>query len=164
MDPIERLEAEEPEEGATVLLVCSGGSHLLRLQRLRAWWELYDRAWVSFRTMDAGAMLEGERVIWAPIEPRRRPVIDLLRNTRLAWRTIRSERPSLVVSTGAGLALPFFAVARLHGAMTVYVESHRVDRPSLAGRLCYPLSDLFVLQWEEQRRFYKKGELLGALI
>ena len=74
------------------------------------------------------------------------------------------ERPSVVVSSGAALALPFFVVARLHGARTVFVESHRLGGPSRAGRVCYLLSDLFVVQWEEQRRYYKKGELVGCLL
>jgi hypothetical protein len=70
----------------------------------------------------------------------------------------------VVVSSGAGLAIPFFVVARLHGARTVFVESHRLGVPSRAGRVCYRLSDLFVVQWEEQRRHYPKGELVGCLL
>jgi UDP-N-acetylglucosamine:LPS N-acetylglucosamine transferase len=146
------------------LLVCSSGGHLLLLHRLREWWERYDRLWVSFRKVDAESMLAGERVVWA-FHPTQRNVGNLLRNARLAWRTIRRERPDVVVSTGAGVALPFFLVARLHRIKTVYVEAYeRVDSASLTGRLCYPLSDLFILQWEEQRRFYPNGEVVGALL
>jgi UDP-N-acetylglucosamine:LPS N-acetylglucosamine transferase len=146
------------------LLVCSSGGHLLLLHRLREWWERHDRLWVSFRKVDAESMLAGERVVWA-FHPTQRNVVNLLRNAWLAWRTIRRERPDVVVSTGAGVALPFFLVARLHRIKTVYVEAYeRVDSASLTGRLCYPLSDLFILQWEEQRRFYPNGEVVGALL
>jgi UDP-N-acetylglucosamine:LPS N-acetylglucosamine transferase len=146
------------------LLVCSSGGHLLLLHRLKAWWETHERVWVSFRKIDSESILQGERVIWA-FHPTQRNVANMLRNTRLAWSTIRSERPAVVISTGAGVALPFFLVAKLHRVRTVYVEAYeRIDSASLTGRLCYPLSDLFILQWEEQRRFYPKGELVGALI
>jgi UDP-N-acetylglucosamine:LPS N-acetylglucosamine transferase len=77
---------------------------------------------------------------------------------------MRSYRPDLVLSTGAGVALPFFAIARLMGIRTVYVEVlDRVDHPTLTGALCYPLTDLFALQWPEQRRSYPEGEVIGWL-
>lgn len=147
-----------------VVLVCSSGGHLLLLHQLQGWWESHDRLWVSFRKVDAESMLAGERVVWA-FHPTQRSLRNLLRNAALAWRTIRRERPDVVVSTGAGVALPFFLVARLFRIKTVYVEAYeRIDNPSLTGRLCYPLSDLFVLQWEEQLRFYPKGKVVGALL
>jgi beta-1,4-N-acetylglucosaminyltransferase len=34
----------------------------------------------------------------------------------------------------------------------------------MTGRLCYPFSDLFLLQWEEQRRHYPKGNVIGSLL
>jgi UDP-N-acetylglucosamine:LPS N-acetylglucosamine transferase len=89
----------------------------------------------------------------------------LLRNLRLAWRTLRNERPDLVVSTGAAVAFPFFIVARLLRIKTVYIEVYdRIDLATLTGRLCYPISDLFLLQWSEQGRFYPRGKLIGRLL
>jgi hypothetical protein len=47
----------------------------------------------------------------------------------------------------------------------VYVEVYdRIDSPTMTGRLCYPFSDLFLLQWEEQRRNYPKGQVIGSLL
>jgi beta-1,4-N-acetylglucosaminyltransferase len=34
----------------------------------------------------------------------------------------------------------------------------------VTGRLCYPPSDLFLLQWEEQRHIYSKGIVIGSLL
>jgi UDP-N-acetylglucosamine:LPS N-acetylglucosamine transferase len=153
-----------PGERLRAVLVCSNGGHLLQLERLRSWWEHHDRLWVSFRQRDAESVLRDERTVWA-FQPTQRNLLNLLRNLRLAWRTLRRERPDVVVSTGAGVAPPFFLVARLLGIRTVFVEVYdRVDSPTLTGRLCYPLSDLFVLQWEEQRRFYPKGHVIGVLL
>jgi UDP-N-acetylglucosamine:LPS N-acetylglucosamine transferase len=146
------------------VLVCSNGGHLLQMERLRPWWERQDRLWVSFRQRDAESVLRDERTVWA-FHPTQRNVLNLLRNLRLAWRTLRRERPDVVVSTGAGVAPPFFLVARLLGIRTVFIEVYdRVDSPTVTGRLCYPLSDLFILQWEEQRRFYPKGRVIGVLL
>ena len=147
-----------------VALVCSSGGHLLQLHRLRPWWERHERVWVTFEKVDAVSLLEGEEVMWA-YHPTTRNVPNLLRNLVLAWRVLRRYRIDIVVSTGAGVAFPFFVAARLLGVRTAYVEVYdRIDLPTLSGRLCHPLSDLFCLQWEEQRRFYPRGRLIGKLL
>lgn len=147
-----------------VLLVSSSGGHLLQLHRLSGWWLKHERLWVTFDTADAVSMLEGEATVWA-FRPTTRNLRNLARNTVLAWRTLRTFRPDVVVSTGAGVAFPFFVLARLRRIKTVYIEVYdRIELPTLTGRLCYRLSNLFLLQWEEQRRFYPRGRLIGRLL
>jgi UDP-N-acetylglucosamine:LPS N-acetylglucosamine transferase len=146
------------------VIVCSSGGHLFWLHNLKPWWEKHERLWVTFEKNDAISLLAGEEVVWAH-HPTTRNVPNLLRNLALAWRTLRRTRPDVIVSSGAGVAFPFFLVARLLGIKTVFVEAYeRIDNPSLTGRLCYPLSDLFLLQWEEQSRFYPRGRLIGRLL
>lgn len=147
-----------------LLLVCSSGGHLLQLYRLADWWKRYHRAWVTFQKPDALSLLRDERVYWA-YHPTTRNLPNLIRNLRLALRVVRQERPDLVVSSGAAVAFPFFIAGKLFGAKTVYIEVYdRIDSPTLTGKLCYPLSDLFLLQWEEQKRFYPKGIVIGRLL
>ena len=147
-----------------VLLVCSSGGHLAQLYNLRSWWSKHDRTWVTFDTADSRSLLGDERVVWA-YHPTTRNVPNLMRNLRLAATLLRRERPDLVVSDGAGVAFPFFVVAKALGIKTVYIEVFdRIDLPTMTGRLCYPLTNLFLLQWEEQRSNYPKGHLIGSLI
>jgi UDP-N-acetylglucosamine:LPS N-acetylglucosamine transferase len=147
-----------------LLLVCSSGGHLTQLYNLRPWWERFERTWVTFHKPDATSLLSGERALWA-YHPTTRNLWNLLRNTALAWRTVRRVRPDLIVSTGAAVAFPFFLVGKLFGAKTIYVEVFdRLDSATLTGRLCYPISDRFLLQWEEQRAIYPKGEVVGPLL
>ena len=146
------------------LLVCSSGGHLIQLHNLRPWWEGHERMWVTFKKLDSSSLLAGERVAWAH-HPTTRNLRNLVRNLRLAWRLLRSFRPDVVVSSGAGVAFPFFLVARLLRIKTVYIEVYdRLDSATLTGRLCYPLSDLFLLQWEEQMALYPRGRVLGRLL
>jgi beta-1,4-N-acetylglucosaminyltransferase len=147
-----------------VVLVCSSGGHLFQLYQLRPWWMKHDRLWVTFQKTDSVSLLRDEHVVWA-YHPTTRNLHNLLRNLFLAWRVLRSYRPGVVVSTGAGVAFPFFIIARLLGMRTVYIEVYdRIDIPTLTGRLCYPLSDLFLLQWEEQKRLYRRGRVIGPLL
>ena len=146
------------------MLVCSSGGHLTQLFRLKPWWEAHDRRWVTFETADATSLLGGERVVWAH-HPTTRNIPNALRNLRLAWRLLRRERPDVVVSDGAGVAVPFFVVAKLTGAATVYLEVYdRIDSRTLTGRLCAPFTDLFCVQWPEQQRFYPGSVVVGPLL
>jgi beta-1,4-N-acetylglucosaminyltransferase len=147
-----------------VLIVCSSGGHLVQLHNLKPWWEQHDREWVTFEKLDSKSLLAGESVTWAH-HPTTRNLRNLARNLGLAWGLLRSYRPDLVVSSGAGVAFPFFLLARLLGLRTVYVEVYdRIDSATMTGRLCYPLSNLFLLQWEEQRHIYPKGIVIGNLL
>jgi len=146
------------------MLVCSSGGHLMQMHALRPWWVEHRRLWVTFDKPDARSLLADEEVAWAH-HPTTRNVKNAVANLRLAWRLLRRRRPDLIVSNGAGVAFPFFLVARLLGIQTVYVEVFdRIDSPTLTGRLCYPLSSLFLLQWPEQSRFYRRGLVIGRLI
>lgn len=146
-----------------VLMVSSSGGHLTQLMALRPWWEQHERAWVTFETLDATSKLAGEDVVWAH-HPTTRNVKNLARNTSLAWRTMRSFRPDVVVSTGAGVAVPFFWMHRPFGSKSVYLEVFdRIDSRTLTGRLCRPFSDLFLVQWPEQQRLYPSSLLVGQV-
>jgi UDP-N-acetylglucosamine:LPS N-acetylglucosamine transferase len=147
-----------------VAFVSSAGGHLIQLYHLRPWWLKHDRIWVTFDMPDSRSLLEEEEVVWA-YHPTTRNIPNLLRNLRLAWQVLRRVRPDLVVSTGAAVAFPFFIVARLAGIKTVYIEVYdRIDLATLTGRLCYPISHLFLLQWDEQKRFYPRGKVIGTLL
>ncbi len=156
--------AEPSPQRLKVMLVGSAGGHLLQLHRLKPWWERHDRTWVTFQMPDSMSLLADEDVVWA-YHPTTRNIPNLLRNLRLAWKLVRKHRPSVVVSSGAGVAFPFFLIGRLYGARTIYLEVYdRIDLPTMTGRLCYPLSNLFLLQWEQQKRFYRRGVVIGRLL
>ena len=61
----------------------------------------------------------------------------------------------MIVSDGAGVAVPFFWLGRLFGARTVYLEVYdRIDSATMTGRLVGPTTDLFLVQWDEQLASY----------
>lgn len=147
-----------------ILLVASDGGHLGQLLPLEDWWRQHDRHWVTFRKPDAVAALAGERVTWA-YHPVTRNLPNALRNLGLAVTTLRRLRPDVVVSTGAGVSLPFFVVARFLRIRTVYIEVFdRIDSPTLTGRLSYPISDALCGQWPQQQAIYPEAVLIGPTL
>jgi UDP-N-acetylglucosamine:LPS N-acetylglucosamine transferase len=76
------------------------------------------------------------------------------------------EKPKLIVSTGSEIAIPAFYLARLLRIKTIFIESWaRVIEPSGTGRLVYPVSDVFLVQWEQLLSKYgKKAKYEGAIV
>jgi beta-1,4-N-acetylglucosaminyltransferase len=147
-----------------VLLVCSPGGHLQQMLALREAWEGMERAWVTLAGPDVDNLLADERVTIAHGPTNRSPA-KMLRNLPVAWRLLRRERPDAILSTGAGLAVPFFLVGRLLGIRLVYVESvTRTETLSLSGRLVYPLADRFFAQWPAAAGRRRRAEWAGSVL
>ncbi len=157
-------DAAEGGDAGKVMLVGSGGGHLAQLLALKPWWRDLERSWVCFDGPDARDLLSGEQVTRA-YSPTTRNVFNLIRNFFLAINVLRRESPDVVISNGAGVAVPFFAIARLMGIPTVYVEViDRVSTRTLTGRLVRPMSSAFCVQWPEQAELYPGSVVVGPLL
>ena len=147
-----------------ILIVCSSGGHLTQALALRQWWQPHDRLWVTSPTEDARSRL-GEESVVESFYPTVRNVPNLLRNYLLAHKVLANYRPDVVLSTGAAIALPFFAQARRVGARTVFLEPvDRITTPSLSGRLVYPLADQFYVQWDSMLGVYPEAVPIGLVL
>lgn len=145
-----------------VLLVCSSGGHLLQLLSLQKAWDGRGRLWVTFDKSDARSLLVGERGVFAH-GPTNRNIPNLLRNLALAWRLIRRRRPETIITTGAGVAVPFCWIGRLYGSRVVYVESFtRIDSVSLSCRLIRPVATRVYVQWPEMQQLLPDARYVGG--
>ena len=90
----------------------------------------------------------------------------LLLNFWEAYQILRAERPTVILSTGAGAVVPFAIIGRLlFGTRVIFVETiTRIARPSLTGRIMYRLAHDFFYQWESLRPFFRKGICGGPLL
>ncbi|HFU4137989.1 TPA: PssD/Cps14F family polysaccharide biosynthesis glycosyltransferase [Streptococcus suis] len=146
-----------------VCLVGSSGGHLSHLKLLQSYWEDKDRFWVTFDKEDARSILETEKV-YSCHYPTNRNIKNLIKNTILAFKVLRKEKPDLIISSGAAIAVPFFYIGKLYGAKTVYIEVFdRINSPTLTGKLVYPVTDKFFVQWEEMKKVYPKAINLGGI-
>lgn len=146
-----------------VCLVGSSGGHLTHLYMLKQFWNSKSRFWVTFDKEDARSILKNERMYHC-YYPTNRNIKNLIRNTIVAWKILKKEKPDLIISSGAAVAVPFFYIGKLFGARLIYIEVFdRIDKPTMTGRLVYPIVDKFIVQWEEQKKVYKKAVNLGSI-
>jgi UDP-N-acetylglucosamine--N-acetylmuramyl-(pentapeptide) pyrophosphoryl-undecaprenol N-acetylglucosamine transferase len=136
-------------------LVASGGGHVRQLLDLEPVWRDHDRFFLTEDTALGRSIAERERThfmahfavgqarLGAPL----RMVRDAARNGFSSAKVIFSERPDVLITTGAGAS--FFAVvcARLIGARVILLETFaRFDRPSKFARWTSPLAHEIIVQ------------------
>lgn len=148
---------------AKFLIVGSSGGHLTHMYMLKDIWSKHDRVWVTFDKADANSILKDERKYWCHY-PTNRNIPNLIKNTFLAIKILRKEKPDVIISSGAAVAIPFFLLGHLFGAKLVYVEVFdRIDKPTVSGKFCYRFADKFIVQWNEQLKVYPKAINLGQI-
>lgn len=148
-----------------ICIACSPGGHFVEMRRLLPAFQGRD---YFFVTHDYEYSQDLERAYL--IEYREgyiRERLNWLKTVFTALRILRKERPDIVVSTGGGeLAVPFCYAGKLLGARIVFIETlARITTRSAAGRLVYPIADLFLVQWEPLLSKYgKKARYWGNVI
>ena len=148
-----------------VCFAASSGGHLSELMVLRPLMDQYDSFLVTERTgyravpeeLRCYHLLQVNRREWSCV-PR------LIANTFLALKICFRERPDAVVCTGVLATVPLCLLCKLFRKKLVFIESYaKVKTPTLTGKLLYPFSDRFYVQWRELLEFYPKAIYVGGI-
>ena len=151
----------ERRHSVKICIVSSCGGHLTEARALKAAYEQYEHFFVLNDRVELPEDMEGRTYFIAHSERD----LKFLRNLWEAFCILRRERPKVILSTGAGPAVPFAIIGKLcFRTRMIFVETFtRVSRPSLTGRIMYHLADEFYYQWAEQGRVFPKG-VFGGLV
>jgi beta-1,4-N-acetylglucosaminyltransferase len=144
-----------------IALVCSHGGHLTELLMLQEAWEDQDVFWITYDAPRTRTLVHAYRLTNIGLNP--------LRMLSAGWRILRilrRERPDLVISTGAEVAIPTLYLAWMLGIKTIFIEVWtRVRRPTGTGRLVFPICTQFYVQWPQMLNAYgRKAKFVGGLL
>ncbi len=147
-----------------LMLVCTSGGHFSTMRDMESFWSQHERVWVTDFKKDTSLLNDlNERVCWLPYQgPRdwKRFLMNLPRSLRV----LLLERPDMVLSTGASIAVNFAILSKLLGIRFLYIESiSRSDELSLSGKFIYPLADEFYVQWQELTEKYPRAIFRGTV-
>lgn len=145
-----------------VCIVASPGGHLTEARQLSP----------AYATLPHFYVLNDDAGLPLDMVGRTYVITHAERDWRVLWNfyealiILRDERPNVILSTGAGPAVPFAVVGRyLFSCRVIFVETiTRVERPSLTARLMYWLADDFFFQWPALQRFFPRGICGGPLV
>jgi len=143
-----------------ICIVSSCGGHLTEIRALRSVYDRYEHFYV----------LNDQIILPSDMQDRTYYIRHSERdwvfavNVLEGWRILRREKPTLILSTGAGPIVPFALVAKLLGIKCIFIETFaRVTRPSMTGRIMYRLADRFFYQWKSLEEFFPEGVYGGPL-
>jgi beta-1,4-N-acetylglucosaminyltransferase len=145
-----------------ICIVSSCGGHLTEVRCVRRAFECFPHFYVINQRIALPEDMRGKTYFITHSERDWK----LLVNFWEAFCILRRERPSVILSTGAGPAVPFALLGRLmFRCRVVFIETvTRITEPSLTARLMYYLADEFFYQWPALGRFFPKGKYGGPLI
>ena len=119
--------------------------------------------WVTFKTKHTDTLLKDKPhyFIIDPVTSKFKFIINAFQSLC----HILKERPKVIISTGAGMAIPTMLLGKfLLKSRIIYVESAAaVIEPSRTGRFMYKYADLFLIQWETLKEFYPNAKYVGIL-
>jgi UDP-N-acetylglucosamine:LPS N-acetylglucosamine transferase len=145
-----------------ICIVSSCGGHLTEVRRLKPAYEKYAHFYVLNDKAILSADMQSRTYFIAHSERDWKFFLNLWE----AFKILRKERPQVILSTGAGPAVPFAIVGRLFfGAKVVFIETiASVHSASLTGRIMHRLAHRFFYQWKSLSDVFPRGEYGGPLI
>lgn len=145
-----------------IALVCSQGGHLTEMLLLMEAFEDQDVFFITYKDPTT-SQLKYKKYLVKNIGTNLWRMIEVFFQVIMI---LRKEKPGLIVSTGAEIAIPVFLSAKLLGIKTVYIESWcRVKTKSATGRILYHFSNIFLVQWKELLKVYgEKARFEGAVV
>ncbi len=142
-------------------LVSSSGGHWEQLQKLQPLIDKYSGFKVTEKTnFEANAnyfMIQTD-------------MKDKLMPLKMLWNSFYTliiwikERPDFIITTGTMVAYPFYLLSIIFRKKFIFIETFgRANMPTVAGKKMEKHSDLFIVQWKSQKKYYKKAIYGGCL-
>lgn len=148
-----------------ILMAASSGGHLEEVLALKELNEQYDTVLITEKT-DYQVHFWQDHVYLMPQVNRKelKSLIQFVGMFFLTFRILLTEKPDVVLSTGAMAAFPALLLGKLLRKKIIFIECmFNVDEPTLTGKLAYAISDLFIVQWEDMLKVYPKAVLGGRV-
>ncbi|WP_181349603.1 PssD/Cps14F family polysaccharide biosynthesis glycosyltransferase [Thalassobacillus sp. CUG 92003] len=150
-----------------LLLISSIGGHLTQLLQLKPLFEMYDYHLVTEKSEITKQLKDQHPASLLVYGARNYPIRYVF---KFSYNIIKSlviflrERPDVVITTGVHTAVPMCYIAKLFRKKVIFIESFaKSSSPTLAGKIVYPIADLFIVQWETMKQVYPKAVYGGSI-
>lgn len=140
------------------------GGHLVEVLQLKNVYKKYNYFYLTFYKKGLVDEIKGEKIYF--VENPGRNIIKLLKNILQTFFVLKKEKPDIIISTGAGSAVPSIIIGKLlFNTKIIFIESFaRINTKSLSGIISYPFADLFLVQWRNMLKLYGKKALYRGAV
>lgn len=117
---------------------------------------------ITFKRPDSESLAKTEKVYFIE-RPARNPLLTI-KSFFQGLKILLKEKPDVIVSTGADIAVPVCIAGKFLGKKIIFIESFcRPFVPGWSGRIVYAFADLFIYQWSGLKKYYPRGVYGGML-
>jgi UDP-N-acetylglucosamine:LPS N-acetylglucosamine transferase len=145
-----------------VCIVSSSGGHLTEAQMLSPVYAHYEHFFILNYKISLTDEMVSRTYFIKHSERDWKFFINLIE----AIKILKNERPDVIISTGAGPAVPVSLIGRyLFDCKIIFIETMAaVQKPSLTGWIMYRFSHHFFYQWPSLVKYYPRAQFGGPLI
>lgn len=144
-----------------VLFISSTGGHLRELMKLEPLFKYYDYSIITEKDSTTENLKDKYKIYYVPYSTRSKIITYLFKYTFVVFKSIFlfiKIKPDVIVSTGTHTAVPICFLAKIFNKNVVYIETYaNITRKTLTGKIIYPISDLFIVQWEKMKKMYPRA-------
>ncbi len=146
-------------------IITSAGGHYFQIKQLLPYFKGNNIFWIINPKLKYEPKLHGSTVYIA-YAPESRNVITALANALQSFSIFRNEKPDVLISCGAGIAVPFFFIGKFfYHTKLIFIEPiDFVAYPSLTGKIVYNFVDYFFVQQKIQKTWYPKAVYQGSIL
>lgn len=148
-----------------ICFIASSGGHFEQLMMLKPLMKKYDSFIVTEKTNYSVSNLEFNTYYLHQVNRREKSFIfRMIGNSLKTLKILISERPDVVISTGALATIPMCLFGKIFGKKIIFIESFaKVNSQTLTGKLVYKFADQFYVQWDEMKKFYPNAICKGGI-
>lgn len=145
-----------------VLFIASTGGHLSELLQLKELFKKYDYYLITEKTKSTYVLKDKYKnvkfLLFGSKDHIFSYIFKFLFNCFKSLFLFLKIRPNVVVTTGTHTAVPMCYIAKLFRKKVIFIETFANSKTkTLSGKLVYPISDYFIVQWEEMLKLYPKA-------
>ena len=152
-----------------VLFIASTGGHLNELLQLKALFKEYDSYLITEKDKYTESLqIEGKKKKKYLAYGTRSKILVypfiFIYNCFKSLFYYFKIKPKVIITTGTHTAVPMCYIGKLFGSKIIFIETFaNRNTKTLSGRMVYPISDLFIVQWKEMQQLYPKSVYGGAI-
>ena len=143
-----------------VMFISSTGGHLTELLQLNPLFEKCEYTIVTEKTKSNQNLIDQypDHVYYLAYGTKQhlfKYLFIFAYNIIVSFFIFLKVKPDAIVTTGTHTAVPMCYIAHFLKKKVVFIETFANSKtPTQAGRLVYPIADLFVVQWESMLEHY----------
>lgn len=149
-----------------VLFISSTGGHLSELLQLKELFSYYDSYLITEKTKSTKSLKKEfnkvNYLIYGTKDHKFSYIFKFFYNCLKSLILFIKIRPQIIVTTGTHTAVPMCYIGKLFRRKIIFIETFANSySKTLAGKIVYPIADVFIVQWESMLELYPNAVCYG---